>query len=244
MTTVYIAGPVVRSVSSLEKQRERSQIYNHIYETLTAAGLKVIVPSLSETTENADPQAFFQIMKDRISASDAVITVFPERNRSVPVEATMASFMNKAQYVVAGDIDAVPRILKGLPGLSQIVSVDDVDRVLDEIQRRSTSGYSEDDNYAPLSAPVYSQETTSFHPSEATGFYSQEAINYGQRRINYALTVVDERLLKAIEALRDAIAALPAAHNIYLNEVNAAIAYAYDTSSRVADIRPPGCDPM
>ena len=40
--------------------------------------------------------------------------------------------------------------------------------------------------------------------------YSQGAINAGQRKINYALTLVDEKLIKALEALRDAIKALPA----------------------------------
>ena len=73
--------------------------------------------------------------------------------------------------------------------------------------------------------------------------FSQSAINSGQRRINYALTVVDEKLAKAIEALRDAIAALPATHHIDLTEVNEAINDAVETSRQVAGIKPPGCDP-
>ena len=35
--------------------------------------------------------------------------------------------------------------------------------------------------------------------------FSQSAINRGQRQINYALTVVDEKIAKAIVALKDAI---------------------------------------
>lgn len=73
--------------------------------------------------------------------------------------------------------------------------------------------------------------------------FSQSAINSGQRKINYALTLVDEKLAKTIEALRDAIAALPAAHNIDLTKVNAALKDAVDTSYMVAGIKPPGCDP-
>ena len=73
--------------------------------------------------------------------------------------------------------------------------------------------------------------------------YTQSDINKGQRKINYALTVVDERLAKALVALRDAIAALPAAHNIDLKGVDAAIKDAVDTSRLVAGIQPPGCDP-
>ena len=73
--------------------------------------------------------------------------------------------------------------------------------------------------------------------------HSQGAINAGQRKINYALTVVDEKLIKALEALRDAIRALPATHHINLVEVNNAISEAYGYSHQVAGIKPPGCDP-
>lgn len=73
--------------------------------------------------------------------------------------------------------------------------------------------------------------------------YSQAAINSGQRKINYALTVIDEKLVKVIEALRDAIAALPTAHGIDLKNVNAAIKEARDLSQLVAGVKPPGCDP-
>jgi len=77
----------------------------------------------------------------------------------------------------------------------------------------------------------------------APGDFSQSAINSGQRKINYALTLVDEKILKAIEELRDAVAALPAAHNINLVKVNQALKYATDLSQMVAGIKPPGCDP-
>ena len=73
--------------------------------------------------------------------------------------------------------------------------------------------------------------------------FSQAAINSGQRKINYALTVVDEKLAKAIEALRDAIAALPTAHHIDLKQVNAALKEFRDLSQQVAGVKPPGCDP-
>jgi hypothetical protein len=73
--------------------------------------------------------------------------------------------------------------------------------------------------------------------------YTQAEINSGQRKINYALTLVDEKLAKAIEALRDAIAALPTAQHIDLGDLNKAIKDAVDTSREVAGIKPPGCDP-
>ena len=73
--------------------------------------------------------------------------------------------------------------------------------------------------------------------------YTQAEINSGQRKINKALTVVDEKLIKVIEALRDALVAFPPTHNINLDEVNKAITDASDTSKKVAGIKPPGCDP-
>ena len=73
--------------------------------------------------------------------------------------------------------------------------------------------------------------------------FSQSAINRGQRKINYALTMVNERLVKALEALRDTIAALPVAHNIDLTEVNEAISEADELNQQVAGIKPPGCEP-
>jgi len=72
--------------------------------------------------------------------------------------------------------------------------------------------------------------------------FNQAAINNGQRRINYALTKCDEKLVKAIEALKDAIAASPAGHTIDLKAVGDAINEVYGINGRVADIKPPGCD--
>ncbi|HSE18091.1 MAG TPA: hypothetical protein VLB46_13635 [Pyrinomonadaceae bacterium] len=72
--------------------------------------------------------------------------------------------------------------------------------------------------------------------------FSQAAINNGQRQINYALTVVDMKLIKLIEALRDVIAGLPVTHNLDLAGLNDAITDVTRTSRKVADIKPPGCD--
>ena len=74
--------------------------------------------------------------------------------------------------------------------------------------------------------------------------FSQQAINRGQRQINFALTVVDEKLAKALQALKDAIARTPGLARIDLGVVDEAISDVYNTSNKVADIKPPGCDPM
>jgi hypothetical protein len=73
--------------------------------------------------------------------------------------------------------------------------------------------------------------------------FSQAAINSGQRKINYALTVVNEKLAKALEALCNALVALPPTHNIDLKDVNEALKEFHYLSQMVAGIKPPGCDP-
>ena len=72
--------------------------------------------------------------------------------------------------------------------------------------------------------------------------FSQSAINRGQRKINYALTVVDQRLARTLKLMRDAIAASPAGQDIDWDEVDEAIKEVYKLSRQVADIKPPGCD--
>jgi hypothetical protein len=74
--------------------------------------------------------------------------------------------------------------------------------------------------------------------------FSQQAINRGQRQINFALTVVDEKLAKALEALKDAIAGTPGFAGIDFDVVDEAVSDVYNTSNKVADIKPPGCDPI
>jgi len=73
--------------------------------------------------------------------------------------------------------------------------------------------------------------------------FSQTAINRGQRQINYALTVVDQKLALAVKLLRDAIAASPGGHDIDFDAVDEAIKDVYRRSRLVADIKPPGCEP-
>ena len=74
--------------------------------------------------------------------------------------------------------------------------------------------------------------------------YTQADINKGQRKINYALTLVNEKLVKALEALRNAVVAIPGARqHIDLGAIDKAIKEAEDLRRMVAGIKPPGCDP-
>ncbi len=72
--------------------------------------------------------------------------------------------------------------------------------------------------------------------------FGQLSINRGQRKINYKLNVVDMELVKAVTALRDAVANLTNSANPLIIAASNAITKADELSKVVADIRPPGCE--
>ena len=93
----------------------------------------------------------------------------------------------------------------------------------------------------------YPQPTCTHDPED----FHQRAINSGQRKINYKLTVVDKKLIEALKSLRDAVEKLanPTNPNNSTNaisaDINAAsnlILHADDLRRKVAEVKPPGCD--
>ncbi|MFL6207833.1 MAG: hypothetical protein ACJ74W_03245 [Pyrinomonadaceae bacterium] len=134
MPTIYVAGPVLRPHDS---SSDLANIYQQIYATLGRAGYKVILPIQDDNLERADPQTFYRVMEQRIASSDFVVTVFPDLNRSAPVEATMASFMHKRQYVLAGEERNVPRLIQGLPGVRSVAPMYALDDVLSRLQQEA-----------------------------------------------------------------------------------------------------------
>lgn len=80
--------------------------------------------------------------------------------------------------------------------------------------------------------------------------YTQEEINYGQRRINYELCEVDLKIIDALNAIVEALKAAGAAppsspglKRMDVNKIEKAISEAAEISGKVADIKPPGCEP-
>jgi hypothetical protein len=72
--------------------------------------------------------------------------------------------------------------------------------------------------------------------------YTQEGINYGQRRINYALTQADRALINVLTLMKDALEAPPGKADTFVSRINPAIEAATEAINHVAGIRPPGCD--
>lgn len=72
--------------------------------------------------------------------------------------------------------------------------------------------------------------------------YTQDQVNYGQRRINYALTQADRALVAVLTLLKDVLQAPPGQVQAFGPRINSAIDQATKAIDRVAGIRPPGCD--
>jgi len=79
--------------------------------------------------------------------------------------------------------------------------------------------------------------------------FTQDEINHGQRRINFELCEVDmnviETLKMIVETLKKVKALPPLTHDLQsvdLNQIEATLSKAYNTSKKVADIKPPGCE--
>lgn len=91
----------------------------------------------------------------------------------------------------------------------------------------------------PDSSHDYPPPTCTHDPED----FAQRAINRGQRKINYQLTVTDKKLIDAVKALKDAIAKLANPPVAEITAASMALVQAEEVNAKVAEVRPPGCDP-
>ena len=83
----------------------------------------------------------------------------------------------------------------------------------------------------------YVQQNCTHDPDD----FHQLAINRGQRKINYKLAKVDEHLIAAVQALMNVIGGnLP---QQAMADATVALSKAKELNDKVAETRPPGCDP-
>lgn len=85
---------------------------------------------------------------------------------------------------------------------------------------------------------TYTQPNCTHNPED----FHQQAINRGQRKINYKLTVVDKKLVEAVKVLIGVIAKLPNPPQAEITAASMAVKEAEDVNKIVAEVRPPGCD--
>ena len=74
---------------------------------------------------------------------------------------------------------------------------------------------------------------------------AQALSNEGQKKINGQLCYVDQVIIDTIKLLKLAIANSPqfSSNRINFDEVDKKLQHAYDSSIRVASVKPPGCEP-
>jgi hypothetical protein len=84
-------------------------------------------------------------------------------------------------------------------------------------------------------------KTTNTHSSYDLEDFSQNRINLGQRKINYLVTEVDERIVDALKELSYALAKL-AGEKVDLRQVDRAIEEVSTAAKKVAGEFPPGCE--
>ena len=85
----------------------------------------------------------------------------------------------------------------------------------------------------------YPQPTCTHDPDD----FSQQAINRGQRQINYKFTEVEKKLVEALNSLIDAVENIPGCDKAKIDEASNAAAKAEELRAKVAETRPPGCEP-
>ena len=73
--------------------------------------------------------------------------------------------------------------------------------------------------------------------------YTPGQINAGQRKVNYALTEADEKIVDILKIVKIAILAPHGQMHTYIAQIDAAIEAATKAIDHVAEIIPPGCDP-
>ena len=78
----------------------------------------------------------------------------------------------------------------------------------------------------------------------------QDQFNYNQGRINYELVEVDKKVIEALKMIVEFLKKLkelpPLANELKkvdFSSIEALLVRAQDTSKKVADIKPPGCEP-
>ncbi|MBI4532102.1 MAG: hypothetical protein HY709_11355 [Candidatus Latescibacteria bacterium] len=134
MGTIYVAGPVIRP--GLANRRFRS-VFHDVVTAADATGEKVVLPELDRSLDRLKPPDFVKLISDRIASADGVLTVLTEGDQSAPVEATLAAICQKPQLVLAKNTKRVPRMIRGLPFVVDVVKFGDRPKLVQGIRKLS-----------------------------------------------------------------------------------------------------------
>src|SRR5688500_10269512 len=121
-TNIYVAGPVARLGSSNYWNLDLDDLYDRIELASSEARVKVLLPRLETTLERFSPQAFDQVITERIQTADAMLLLALDprthaassANYSIGCEAQKAAQAGLTIAVVAESPQLVPRLLLAL----------------------------------------------------------------------------------------------------------------------------------
>jgi len=135
MAQLYVAGPVLRPDSSGQIAELLNAIYGAVADTARQANMGMSLPVQERFLEEAAPEQFFAEIYNRITAADAVITVFAPFDPSGPIESAIAALLKKPQLIIALRPNEVPRMMRGLPGVSAVVPAREIESVISSVSR-------------------------------------------------------------------------------------------------------------
>ena len=126
----YVSGPVV---DELNEKELVGRIYLLIEKILK--GHQVELPLRSRDLDKLSPTRFYDSVRKLIKKSDGVISVLAGEDLSGPVESTLASIRKKPQCMMEMSASA-PRLLRGLPGMVDVTTINEKDGNLEQQVRR------------------------------------------------------------------------------------------------------------
>lgn len=136
MVEIYVAGPVVREVDWPGLLMEGVlgtrmpdwvwKAYGVIHRCAGSLGMTARLPVAEHRLEIAEALQFVRLTLGSIRRSAGVITVYVEGDASAVVESTMASSLGKSQMIIAREAGRLPRLVRGLPGVTSIVEPDEM----------------------------------------------------------------------------------------------------------------------
>jgi hypothetical protein len=141
MARIFVAGPVEKGGgrSGYLDPLARDEV-ERVYASLQAAATgraDLSIPVQDDRLDKAESREFLAETLSRIARSDCAISVLVKGDRGSVIETVLISAIGKRQIVVSDDPEALPRAVRGLPGVEAVASFEDATYRADEVVSRS-----------------------------------------------------------------------------------------------------------
>jgi hypothetical protein len=141
---IYVAGEVPRKQSSSGMLKSKfgfsekwsfdalTKTYREIEDAVakakafTGRSIELKMPYPDPEVDKLEPKDFVEYLRDEISQSDAVLTIFCPPGIAVAFEADLASALHKPQTILVAGSLRIPRFLRVLENVVSIQIIEDV----------------------------------------------------------------------------------------------------------------------